>query len=109
MFLKPKDLAKVRVSSLLSLVTNTGLGLVSYPHKTSMDIQWNKTDLGIVRVHYGTSHYLYYYYYYHHHYYNNMYKHACIHIFNVKVSSSKPHVHFCVPNDVNWCLEAETA
>jgi hypothetical protein len=29
MFLKPEDLEKVRVSSLLSLVANTGLGLVS--------------------------------------------------------------------------------
>ena len=29
MFLKPKDLEKVRVSSLLSLLANTGLGLVS--------------------------------------------------------------------------------
>jgi hypothetical protein len=30
MFLKPEDLENVRVSSLLSLVANTGLGLVSY-------------------------------------------------------------------------------
>jgi predicted Zn-ribbon and HTH transcriptional regulator len=29
MFLKPEDLKNVRVSSLLSLVANTGLGLVS--------------------------------------------------------------------------------
>jgi predicted Zn-ribbon and HTH transcriptional regulator len=29
MFLKPEDLKNVRVSSLLSLVTNTGLGLIS--------------------------------------------------------------------------------
>jgi hypothetical protein len=29
MFLKPEDLKKVRVSSLLSLVANTGLGLIS--------------------------------------------------------------------------------
>jgi hypothetical protein len=29
MFLKPEDLEKVRVSSLLSLVANTGLGLFS--------------------------------------------------------------------------------
>jgi hypothetical protein len=29
MFLKPEDLQNVRVSSLLSLVANTGLGLVS--------------------------------------------------------------------------------
>jgi hypothetical protein len=29
MFLKPEDLENMRVSSLLSLVTNTGLGLVS--------------------------------------------------------------------------------
>jgi hypothetical protein len=28
-FLKPEDLKKVRVSSLLSLVANTGLGLIS--------------------------------------------------------------------------------
>jgi hypothetical protein len=32
-FLKPEDLENVRVSSLLSLVANTGLGLVSQPHK----------------------------------------------------------------------------
>jgi hypothetical protein len=32
MFLKPEDLENVRVSSLLSLVANTGLGLVSWPH-----------------------------------------------------------------------------
>jgi hypothetical protein len=32
MFLKPEDLKNVRVSSLLSLVANTGLGLISYPH-----------------------------------------------------------------------------
>jgi hypothetical protein len=30
MFLKPEDLENVRLSSLLSLVANTGLGLVSY-------------------------------------------------------------------------------
>jgi hypothetical protein len=29
MFLKPEDLENVRVSSLLSLVANTGLGLIS--------------------------------------------------------------------------------
>jgi hypothetical protein len=29
MFLKPEDLENVRVSSLLSLVANTGLGFVS--------------------------------------------------------------------------------
>ena len=29
MFLKPEDIEKVRVGSLLSLVANTGLGLVS--------------------------------------------------------------------------------
>jgi hypothetical protein len=29
MFLKPEDLQNVRVSSLLSLVANTGLGLIS--------------------------------------------------------------------------------
>jgi hypothetical protein len=33
MLLKPKDLEKVRVSSLLSLVANTGLGLISQPHE----------------------------------------------------------------------------
>jgi hypothetical protein len=33
MLLKPEDLEKVRVSSLLSLVANTGLGLVSQRHK----------------------------------------------------------------------------
>jgi hypothetical protein len=31
-FLKPEDLENMRVSSLLSLVATTGLGLVSYPH-----------------------------------------------------------------------------
>jgi hypothetical protein len=33
MFLKPEDLEKVRMGSLLSLVANTGLDLVSSPHK----------------------------------------------------------------------------
>jgi hypothetical protein len=33
MFLKPEDLEKMRVSSLLSLVANTGLDLVSQPHR----------------------------------------------------------------------------
>jgi hypothetical protein len=33
MFLKPEDLEKVRVSSLLSLVTNTEIGLISEPPK----------------------------------------------------------------------------
>jgi hypothetical protein len=44
MFLEPKDLETVKVSSLLSLLTNTGLGLTSY---NSKEIQWNNTDLGI--------------------------------------------------------------
>jgi hypothetical protein len=35
MFLKPEDLEKVRVSSLLSLVVNRGLGLVSQPHEAA--------------------------------------------------------------------------
>jgi hypothetical protein len=43
MFLKPKDLEKVKMSSLLSLVANTGLGIT---------------------VRYGTPRYIYYYYYY---------------------------------------------
>jgi hypothetical protein len=33
MLLKPEDQEKVRVGSLLSVVANTGLGLVSQPHK----------------------------------------------------------------------------
>ena len=33
MFPKPEDLEKVRMRSLLSLVANTGLGLVSEPHE----------------------------------------------------------------------------
>jgi hypothetical protein len=33
MFLKPEDTEKVRVSSLLSLVANTGLGLISQSHR----------------------------------------------------------------------------
>jgi hypothetical protein len=33
MFLKPEYFENVRVSSLLSLVANTGLGLISKPHK----------------------------------------------------------------------------
>jgi hypothetical protein len=32
-FLKPEDLENVRVSSLLSLVANTGLGLISQPQR----------------------------------------------------------------------------
>jgi hypothetical protein len=36
MFLKPEDLENIRVSSLLSLVVNTGLGLVSQPQKLVM-------------------------------------------------------------------------
>jgi hypothetical protein len=32
MFLKPEDLENVRVSSLLSLVASTWLGLISLPH-----------------------------------------------------------------------------
>jgi hypothetical protein len=43
MFLKPEDLEKVRVCSLLSLVANTGLGLISYPHKLVM--RYNGTVL----------------------------------------------------------------
>jgi hypothetical protein len=33
MFLKPEDPENVIVSSLLSLVANTGLGFVSQPHR----------------------------------------------------------------------------
>jgi hypothetical protein len=36
MFLKPEDLEKVRVSSLLSLVANTGLGLFPSLHEQAM-------------------------------------------------------------------------
>ena len=36
MFLKPQDLQTMRVGSLLSLVANTGLGLVSQPHQPAM-------------------------------------------------------------------------
>jgi hypothetical protein len=32
MFLKPEDLEKVRVGSLLSLVANTRLSLIAKPH-----------------------------------------------------------------------------
>jgi hypothetical protein len=42
MFLMPEDLENVRVSSLLSLAANTGLGLVSPPH-------------GLARRHNGTA------------------------------------------------------
>jgi hypothetical protein len=42
MFLKPEDIENVRVSSLLSLVANTGLGLISLPH-------------GLARRHNGTA------------------------------------------------------
>jgi hypothetical protein len=37
MFLKPEDLEKVRMSSLLSLVANTGLGLVSEPYEQARE------------------------------------------------------------------------
>jgi hypothetical protein len=43
MFQKSEDLEKVRVSSLLSLVTNTGLGLVS-TSQTGEEIQRKKND-----------------------------------------------------------------
>ena len=62
MFVKPEDLEKVRVGSLLSLVANTGIGLVS-ASRTTQEIQWNSNDLGIVRVRYGTIRYFPYYYY----------------------------------------------
>jgi hypothetical protein len=68
MFLKPEDLENVRVSSLLSLVANTGLGLVSLTSRTGEETQWNNTDLGIVRVRYGTPCLIYYYYYYYYYY-----------------------------------------
>jgi hypothetical protein len=42
----------VRVSSLLSLVANTGLGLLT--SWTSEEIQWNSNDLDIARVLQGT-------------------------------------------------------
>jgi hypothetical protein len=37
MFLKPEDLKNVRVSSLLSLVANTGLGLTSWTGEETME------------------------------------------------------------------------
>jgi hypothetical protein len=52
-FLKPEDLENVRVISLLSLVANTGLGLVSTSW-TGEEIQWNSNDLGVARVFQGT-------------------------------------------------------
>jgi hypothetical protein len=53
MFLKPENLENVRVSSLLSLVANTGLGLVS-TSRTGEEIQWNSNDLSVARVLQGT-------------------------------------------------------
>jgi hypothetical protein len=61
MFLKPEDLENVRVSSLLSLAANSGLGLVS-TSQTSEETQWNSNDLGVVRVREGTHRY-----HHHHH------------------------------------------
>ena len=55
-FLKPEDLENVRVSSLLSLVANTGLGLVSLTSWTGEEIQCSSNNLGVVRVRQGTPH-----------------------------------------------------
>ena len=68
MFLKPDDLENVCMSSLLSLVANSGLGLVSLTSWTGEDTQWNNNDLGFARVLPGTPRFylllLHYYYYY---------------------------------------------
>ena len=58
---RPKDVEKVRVGSLVSLVANTGLGLALKPHKTSKVIQWNSNDQGVVRVRHGTRRHSYSY------------------------------------------------
>jgi len=50
MFLRPLGLEYVRVDSLISLVPETRLGLVCYPHKISQQAQGNSDGLGIVRV-----------------------------------------------------------
>ena len=52
MFLKAGDLKNVRVSSLLSLMANTGLSVLTL--QTLEQIQWNSNDLGVVRVRQGT-------------------------------------------------------
>jgi hypothetical protein len=60
MFLKPEDLEKVRVSSLLSLAANTArLGLST--SWTGEETQWNSNDLGVARVLQGTPRIYYYY------------------------------------------------
>jgi hypothetical protein len=46
MLLKPEDLQEVKVSSLLSLVANTGLGLVSSPHEKAEEARrYNGTGM----------------------------------------------------------------
>ena len=53
MFLKPEDLKNVGVSSLLSLVANTGLGLISTSW-TGEETQLNSNDRSVARVLQGT-------------------------------------------------------
>jgi hypothetical protein len=48
MFLRPSDLQKLRLGSLLSLVANTRLGLISSPCTTNEMVQWNSSDLDTV-------------------------------------------------------------
>jgi hypothetical protein len=80
MFLKPEYLENVRVSSLLSLVANTGLGLVSSPHKPArrhngtaiieVSLRSFKEPLAIIyNNNNNNNNYYYYYYLYHHHHY----------------------------------------
>jgi hypothetical protein len=49
-FLKPEDLENVKVSSLLSLVANMGLGLSLLTSWTGEETQWNSNDLSVARV-----------------------------------------------------------
>jgi hypothetical protein len=42
MFSRPEGLEKLRVSSLLSLVANTALGLFSEPQETAEDVMEQK-------------------------------------------------------------------
>jgi hypothetical protein len=60
MFLKPEDLKHVRVSSLLSLVAYTGLGLVSQPHGPARRHNGTAMSLGSVKETLAS---IYYYYY----------------------------------------------
>jgi hypothetical protein len=69
MFLKPEDIEHVRVSSLLSLVANTGLGLVSQPHRPAR----RHNGIAMIYVSLGSFKeplaFIYYYYYYYYYYY----------------------------------------